>query len=99
MEFVETPGKFNLVADGGGWFRGRPSGQQESIRYIYPGCNLLCHRGHPWIDKAHLLSNMSVCHCNEYDENDYDYNPSSSYVGTNCTDGSSEVNGLFLGKF
>ena len=55
--------------------------------------------GQTWYEKAHFLSNMIVCHWNEYDENDYDYNPSSSYVGTNCTDGSSEVNGLFLGKF
>ena len=42
---------------------------------------------------------MSVCHWNEYDEDDYDYNPSSSYVGTKFTYGSSEFNGLYLGKF
>ena len=42
---------------------------------------------------------MRVLNCNEYYEDDYDYILSSSYVGKNCTDGSSEVNGLFLGKF
>ena len=55
--------------------------------------------GHTWIYKAHFLSSMRVCHWNEIDEYDYDYNPSSTYVGKNCTYGSSEVNGLFLGEF
>ena len=41
---------------------------------------------------------MSVCHCNELDEDDYDYY-SYSYLGTNCTDGNSEVSTLSLGKF
>ena len=27
--------------------------------------------GQTWIEKAHLLSKMSVCHWNEYDEDDY----------------------------
>ena len=52
--------------------------------------------GQAWIEKAHFLSNLSVCHWNEYYEDYYDYNPSSSYVGKNCTDGSFEVNGLFF---
>ena len=55
--------------------------------------------GQTWTEKAHFLSNMSVYHWNEYDADDYDYNPSSRHVGTNCTDGSSEINGLFLDKF
>ena len=37
--------------------------------------------GHTWIYKDHFLSSMSVCHWNEIDEYDYDYNPSSTYVG------------------
>ena len=52
--------------------------------------------GETWIDKAHFLSNMSVCHWNERDEDDYDY---SKNLGTDCTDGNSEVNTLSLGKF
>ena len=48
------------------------------------------------IKKAHLLSNMSVCHWNERDDNDCN---NYSYLGTNCTDGNSEVNTLSLGKF
>ena len=76
MEFVNTPGKVNLVSDRGGWIRGRPSVQQDSVREICPGCHLLCHRGQTWIEKAHFLSNMSVFHWNEYDEDDYDYNNS-----------------------
>ena len=32
--------------------------------------------GQTWIEKAHFLSNMRVCHWNEYDEDDYDYNNS-----------------------
>ena len=99
MEFVNTPGKVNLVDDGRGWLRGVPSGQQDSVREICPGCHLLCHRGQTWIEKARFLSNMSVCHWNEYDADYYDYNPSSIQVGTNCTDSISEVNGLYLGKF
>ena len=55
--------------------------------------------GKTWIEKAYFLSNMRFFHCNDYDEDDYDYNPSSSYVGKNCTDGRYEVNGFFLGKF
>ena len=58
--------------------------------------------GETWIDKAHFLSNMSVCHWNEDDVSDYDYNPTSysyTYLGTNCTDGNSEVKTLSLGKF
>ena len=42
---------------------------------------------------------MSVCHWNEYDEDDSDLEPNSRHVGANCTDDSSEVDGLFLGKF
>ena len=76
MEFVNTTGKVNLMADGGGWLRGRPSVQQDSVREIFPGCHLLCHRCQTWIKKAHFLSNMSVFHWNEYDEDDYDYNNS-----------------------
>ena len=37
---------------------------------------------------------MSVCDWNELD----DYND-SSYLGTKCTGGNSEVNTLLLGKF
>ena len=55
--------------------------------------------GHTWIEKAHFLSNMSVCHWNEYIEDDSDFGAISRHVGKNCTYGSSEVNGLFLGKF
>ena len=51
-----------------------------------------------WIDKAHFLSNMSVCHWNELDEDDCDYDY-YSYLGTNCNDGNYEVNTLSLGKF
>ena len=40
---------------------------------------------------------MSVCHWNKSDE--YDYIDYSYYLGTNCTDGNSEVNTLILGKF
>ena len=49
--------------------------------------------GHTWRNKAHFLSNMSVCHYNEYDY----FTSTSSNVGTGakCTAGSSEVNGLF----
>ena len=32
--------------------------------------------GQTWYEKAHFLSNMIVCHWNEYDEDDYDYNNS-----------------------
>ena len=54
--------------------------------------------GDTWIDKAHFLSNMSVFHWNELEEDDYDYDY-FSYLGTNCTDDNSEVNTLILGKF
>ena len=53
--------------------------------------------GETWIAKAHFLSNMSVCDWNEIDDDeDYDY---LSYLGTDCTDGNSEVNTLNLRKF
>ena len=53
-----------------------------------------------WIHKAHFLSNMSVCHWNEIDEDDYhELGEITKYVGTKCTDGNSEVNTLFLSKF
>ena len=39
---------------------------------------------------------MSVCYWNELDDDDYTYIPS---LGTNCTDGNSEVKKLSLGKF
>ena len=49
-----------------------------------------------WIKKANFLSNMSVCHWNEPDDEDeYSY----SILGTNCPDGNSEVKKLSLGKF
>ena len=49
-----------------------------------------------WIKKANFLSNMSVCHWNEPDDEDeYTY----SILGTNCPDGNSEVKTLSLGKF
>ena len=56
--------------------------------------------GETWIEKAHFLSNMSVCHWNERDE----YDPMRVhevylYLGTTCTDYNSEVNTLSLGKF
>ena len=53
--------------------------------------------GETWIEKAHFLSNMSVCHWNERDEDDVEEH--TKYVGTKCTDGNSEVNTLLLGKF
>ena len=40
---------------------------------------------------------MSVCYWNESDE--YDYIDYSYYLGTNGTDGNSEVKTLSLGKF
>ena len=54
--------------------------------------------GETWTDEAHFLSNMSVCHWNERDEDDYDYY-SYSGVGTDCTDGNSEVNTFIFDKF
>ena len=52
--------------------------------------------GKTCIDKAHFLSKMSVCDWNELDEDDYAFR---TYLGTNCTDGNSEVYALNLGKF
>ena len=48
-----------------------------------------------WIKKAHFLSNMSVCHWNEPDDDDFNFD---SFLGTNCPDGNSEVKTLSLGK-
>ena len=48
-----------------------------------------------WIKKAHFLSNMSVCHWNEPDDDTFTF---ESYLGTNCRDGNSEVNALSLSK-
>ena len=49
-----------------------------------------------WIKKAHFLSNMSVCHWNEPDDDPFSYD---SFLGTACTDGNSEVKTLSLSKF
>ena len=49
-----------------------------------------------WIKKAHFLSNMSVCHWNEPDDDTFTYD---SFLGTNCPDGNSEVKELSLSKF
>ena len=49
-----------------------------------------------WIKKANFLSNMSVCHWNEPDDDIYLPYP---FLGTNCLDGNSEVNELSLGNF
>ena len=55
--------------------------------------------GKTWIYKADFLSNMSICDWNEHDDDDDDDYDYYSYLGTNCTDGNSEVNTLSLGKF
>ena len=56
--------------------------------------------GQTWIDKAHFLSNMSVCHWNEDDKDDYDYHSDSTYIGAICTNGNNyDVNTLSLSKF
>ena len=53
--------------------------------------------GHKWIDKPHFLSNMIVCHWNEVDD-DYFFYCSSTYIGTTCTCGNSEVITLNLSE-
>ena len=43
---------------------------------------------------------MSVCYWNEHEEDDnYYFGTTTTYLGTTCTDGNSEVNTLSLGKF
>ena len=54
--------------------------------------------GDTWTENSHFLSNMSVCHWKKRDEDDYD-DYSYSCVGTDCTDGNSEVNTFILDKF
>ena len=81
MELLHAPGKVNLVDHEVGWIISIPSKNNDNGRKIYPGFHLLCHRGQIWIDKAYLLSKMSVCHWNEVDRDDVSYD--FEHIGTN----------------
>ena len=75
-----------------------PAESEVLVQRYYQAVIFYATGGETWIDKAHFLSNMSVCHWNEFDDDDYsDY--SYSRLGTKCTDGNSEVNTLSLGNF
>ena len=71
--------------------------QRYTVSVIFYATGVKKRKNKAWIHKAHFLSNMSVFHWNERDEDDLD--KGCIYRGTTCTDVNSEVNTLSLGKF